>query len=137
MYTRMSTFTEFLEELAQKEIRLSAAEVQRMRDRFGDKTLQMGHLQEDGSMSIPLECVIEAVQSIGRRTLTEAVASLKNERMVSMLESAESLVESVGKARERRLRTMIGKFQGEPDNITAHRQWKQIEKEVFGVDFDD
>ncbi len=88
-------------------------------------------------MSIPIDCVIEAVQSIGRRTLTEAVASLKNERMVSMLESAESLVESVGQARERRLRTMIGKFQGEPGNIKAHQQWKQIEKEVFGVDFED
>jgi hypothetical protein len=47
----MLTFTQLLEELAQKEITLYAAEVQRMKDRFGDKTLQMGHLQEDGSGS--------------------------------------------------------------------------------------
>jgi hypothetical protein len=133
----MLTFTQLLEELAQKEITLYPAEVQRMKDRFGDKTLQMGHLQEDGSMTIPVDCVLEAVQSIGSQTLSEAVETLKDEQMVSMLESAESLVERVGQARERRLREMIGKFQSEPDDTKAHQQWKQIEKEVFGVDFRD
>jgi hypothetical protein len=133
----MLTFTQLLEELAQKEITLHAAEVQRMKDRFGDKTLQMGHLQEDGSMTIPVDCVLEAVQSIGSQTLSEAVETLKDEQMVSMLESAESLVERVGQARDRRLRETIGKFQSEPDDKKAHQQWKQIEKEVFGVDFRD
>ena len=133
----MLTFTQLLEELAQKEITLHAAEVQRMKDRFGDKTLQMGHLQEDGSMTIPVDCVLEAVQSIGSQTLSEAVETLKDEQMVSMLESAESLVERVGQARERRLREMIGTFQSESDDTKAHQHWKRIEKEVFGVDFRD
>ena len=36
---------------------------------------------------------------------------------------------------EMRLRKMIRAFQAEPDPDRAHRQWEEIEKEVFGVDF--
>jgi len=46
-------------------VTLSPAEVLRMRARFDDKVLQMGHLEEDGSMPIPVGSVVEAVQSIG------------------------------------------------------------------------
>jgi len=55
------SFVEFLEELAQQEIGLASGEVRRMRERFGEKTLQMGHLQADGSMSIPVDCILESV----------------------------------------------------------------------------
>jgi hypothetical protein len=44
-------FVELLEELAQEEVTLTPAEVRRMRERFGEKALQMGHLREDGSMA--------------------------------------------------------------------------------------
>src|SRR5438309_1389077 len=84
----MLTFVQFLEELSKDHVTLSPAEVQRMRDRFGDKTLQMGHLDEDGSLSIPVDSILEAVKSLGSQTLSEAVESLKSEEMVSMLESA-------------------------------------------------
>jgi len=76
-------------------VTLSPAAVRRMRDHFGDKTLQMGHLEEDGSMSIPLDSIIEAVRSLGSRRLNEAMENLKSEQMVSMLESAEALVERI------------------------------------------
>jgi len=49
----MLAFVQFLEELATDHVTLTPAEVQRMRDRFGDKTLQMGHFEDDGSLSIP------------------------------------------------------------------------------------
>ena len=69
----MLTFVQFLEELTQHEVALSAAEVQRMVDRYGQRTLHMGNLQEDGSLTVPVDCIVEAVQSLGNRTLTEAV----------------------------------------------------------------
>ena len=53
--------------------------------------------------------------------------------MVSMLRSGEALAEKVISARERKLRAMIRKFQDEPDAHKSHEQWKEIEKEAFGV----
>src|SRR5450432_3313930 len=62
--TGMLAFLQFLEELSTDHVTLTRDEVQRMRDRFGDKTLQMGHLEEDGSLSIPVDSIVEAVQSL-------------------------------------------------------------------------
>jgi len=87
-------------------VALSPAEVCRMRDRFGDKTLQMGHLEEDGSLSIPVD-------------------------------SAEALAERIADAQRRKLGQMIDAFQSEADDASAHRQWKEIEKTVFGVEYPD
>jgi len=108
-----------------------------MRTRFGDKVLQMGHLSEDGSMDVPVDCIVEAARSLEAHTLTEAAEIINNEQMISMLQSGEALVERVGEARERKLRQMIRNFQNEGDTSTSHRQWKQIEKEVFGVEYND
>jgi len=133
----MLTFKQFLNELAQPEIRISAVEVAEMRDRFGDKVLRMGHRNADGSMNVPVDCILEAARSLEAHTLSEAAESINNEHMVSMLQSGEALVERVGRARERKLRRTIRDFQNETDADTSQRQWKQIEKEVFGVDYND
>ncbi len=133
----MLTFIQFLEELSRDHVTLNPAEVQRMRDRFGDKTLQMGHLEEDGSLSIPVDFIVEAVQSLGSQKLNEAVENLKSQQMVAMLESAEALVERVAEAQKRKLEQMVERFQSEPDDFKAHQQWKQIEKMIFGVDYPD
>ena len=107
-----------------------------MVDRYGQKTLHMGNLQEDGSLTVPVDCIVEAVQFLGNRTLTEAVEGLRSEQVVPMLESVESLVERVAEARKRKLSRMIDEFQSTPDDVKAHQQWKEIEKMIFGVDFD-
>ena len=133
----MLSFIQFIAELAKDHVVLSPAEVQGMRDRFGDKTLQMGHLEEDGSMSVAVESIVEAVRTLGSREINEAVESLRNEEMVSLLNSAETLVQRVGEAERRRLDHMVEKFQTERDAAKAHQQWKAIEKMVFGVDFPD
>jgi hypothetical protein len=133
----MLTFIQFIEEIAQKDLVIPPADIERMRERFGDKVLKMGHLQDDGSMLVPVDCVIEAAQSLGTQTLTEAAENLKSDEMVNMLQSGEVLVERVGEARERKLRVLIGKFQSESNDNAAHQQWKQIEKMVFGVDYPD
>jgi hypothetical protein len=48
--------------------------------------------------------------------------------MVSMFESAETIVERVAA-----LEQMLEIFQSEPDDAKA--QWNRIEKMIFGVDF--
>ena len=135
--TNMLTFIQFLEELSKDSVTLGPAEVERLRNRFGDKVLQMGRLDEDGSMSISVESIVEAVQSLGSQKLNEAVDNLKSEEMVSMLESAETLLEQVAEVEKRKLERMVDRFQSEPDDANAHRQWKEIEKMVFGVDYPD
>jgi len=54
-----------------------------------------------------------------------------------MLHSGETLAERVAEIRERKLREAIRKFQSEPNKTNAHRQWKHIERMVFGVDYPD
>jgi len=133
----MLTFIQFIEELAKKDLAIPPADAERMRQRFGDKALKMGHLQEDGSILVPVDCVLEAVRSLGSQTLAEAAETLKSDEIVNMLQSGETLVERVGEARERKLRELIREFQSESNEPDAHRQWKQIEKLVFGVDYPD
>ena len=38
---------------------------------------------------------------------------------------------------EHNLRMLLRQFQNESEPAKAQQQWKQIEKEVFGVEFDD
>jgi hypothetical protein len=132
----MLTFKQFINELASEDVTISSVDVEGMRKRFGDKVLQMGHLNKDGSMNVPVDCIVEAARSLEAHTLTEAAEIINNEHMVLMLQSGESLVERVGEAKERKLRQMIRNFQ-EGDTSTSHSQWSQIEKEVFGVDYND
>ena len=133
----MLTFKQFVTELAREDIVISPSEFEEMKHRFGAKVLQMGHLNEDGSMNVPVDCIVEAARSLETRTLTEAAEIINNEHVVSMLQSGESLVERVGEARERKLRQTIRNFQEEGDTSKSHRQWKQIEKEVFNVEYHD
>jgi hypothetical protein len=133
----MLTFIQFIEEIAQTDLTIPPAEVDRMREKFGDKVLKMGHLQENGSMLVPIDCVLEAAQSLGTQMLTEAAEILKSDQMVNMLHSGEALVELVGEARENKLRDAIRTLQSETNESAADRQWKRIEEMVFGVDFPD
>src|SRR5262249_20934790 len=81
----MLTFIQFLEDLTADTAVLHASEVERMRSRFGDKVLQMGRLNDNGSMSISVESIVEAAQSLGNRKLNEAVRRLKSDEMAPML----------------------------------------------------
>ena len=133
----MLTFKEFLTELAREDVALSPDEIRNLTERFGKNVLQMGHLREDGSMLVPVDCIVEAAQSLGSQQLTDAVRTLDSEQMVSMLQSVETLVDRVRDARKRKLAQMVEKFQAEPNDAEAHQQWEEIEKVVFGVEFRD
>ncbi len=133
----MLTFKQFVTELAGEDVSLAPAEVREMIRRFGPKVLQMGHLQDDGSLLVPIDCILEAALVVGSQKLSEAADTLRNEEMVSMLQSVEALVEGVGEARKRKVTRMVESFQSEPSDGKAHDKWKEIEKEIFGVEFPD
>ena len=116
----MATFRDFVAELAQDEISIAPSEVREMRARFGDKVLQMGHLQPDGSIRVPVDCVFAATRSVGNRE-----------------EFSEEFVDRVSEARRRKLAKTVGQFQAEADEDSADRQWKEIEKLVFGIEYKD
>jgi hypothetical protein len=95
----------------------------------------MGNLQQDGSLLVPVDCILEAVQSLDNHALIDAIKGLRCEDFAPMLESVDSLVERVAEARKRNLSKLIEEFQSTPDDRKAHEQWRQIEKVIFGVDF--
>src|SRR5271169_6422638 len=119
----MLTFKQFVTELAKEDVTISPVEVRGMIARFGDKVRQMGHITEDGSMLIPVDCIVEAARSVDAQTLTEAAESLNEDEMVSLLRSGEALVEKVIEAREQKLRETIRDFQNEQDTSQSHEQW--------------
>ena len=134
----MLTFKQFVTELAREDVTLSPIDVAEMRKRFGDKVLRMGDLQEDGSLRVSVDCILDAASSLKPRTaLAEAAEIISNGQAVAMLQSGEALVERVSQARERKLWQMIRAYQNESDGDKSHRQWKEIEKEVFGVYYQD
>ncbi len=88
-------------------------------------------------MRVEVDCILEAVQSLGNEKLMRAVEGLRRtDQIVDMLQSVESLVERVTEARRRKLSRLVDEFQSTPDDAKAQRQWKKIEKVIFGVDFD-
>lgn len=133
----MLSFTEFVEELGQTDVRLTLSEVAHMRQRFGDETLAMGHVQNDGSLLVPVDCLLEAAGALGARTLSEAATALKSDGDDAMLPSVAALISRVSEARRQRLSRMVESFQAEPNSERAHQHWKQIENMIFGVEYDD
>jgi len=129
----MLTFVELLEGLAKQDITLIPAEVERMTERFGNKTLQMGTLNEDGSLSVPVECIVEAVQSLGNQTLIEAVEGLRTEQFLPMLESVESLFERVSEAKKRKIASLTRAVQDAPSESEAKAHWQKLQHLMFGV----
>src|SRR5947208_12188822 len=129
----MLTFVEQLEGLAKQDITLNLAEVERMNEPFGNKTPQMGTLNEDGSLSVPVECIVEAVQSVGNQRLIEAVEGLRTEQFLPMLESVESLVERVSEAKKRKIARLTRTVQDAPSESEAKAHWQKLQHLMFGV----
>jgi len=119
----MTTFKDFVADLARDEVTITPAEVAEMRAHFGDKVLQMGHLQPDGSINVPVDCVVSAARSLGKRD--------------TQIEFSDAFVASVAESRRQKLEAMVDRLQSEANDTEAHRQWKAIEKLVFGVDYKD
>lgn len=65
-HEHMLTFLDFIKTSAQKTVTFSAEEVQRMNEQLGEdvSVLEIGELQEDGSLIVSVGDVIEAAQAL-------------------------------------------------------------------------
>jgi len=43
----------------------------------------MGHIEDDGSMQVPVDCIIEAAYSLGSQSLADAAESLRSAEILS------------------------------------------------------
>jgi hypothetical protein len=127
----MLTFVDFLEELT-----LNPAQVRRMVDRCGPKVLQMGNLQEDGSLLVPVDCILELYslwKIVRAPTRSRAFAARISLRCWNRSTRSWSGSPRSANVTSRRL---IDEFQSTPDDEKAHEQWRHIEEVIFGVDLD-
>lgn len=83
------TFKQFVTELAREDVTIPPVEIEEMTKRFGNKVLQMGHLREDDSMLVPVDCIIEAIRSLESHTITEAAESINNNKWFPCLNPAK------------------------------------------------
>jgi hypothetical protein len=60
----MLTFAEFIKNASEKTISFTPAEAQAMRERAGDAALEIGQVQEDGSLIVPVGYLLEAAQDL-------------------------------------------------------------------------
>jgi copper homeostasis protein CutC len=60
----MLTFKQSVAELAQEDVLISRDDIEAMNRRFGEKVLPMGHVNEDGSMNVPVDCIVEASRGL-------------------------------------------------------------------------
>ena len=77
----MLIFEQFVTELASENAIISPSGIEDMKHRFGDKVLRMGHANEDGSMNVTVDCILEAARSLEARTLTEAAEIINDEHV--------------------------------------------------------
>jgi len=60
----MLTFLEFIKTASKKTITFTSAEVRQMREQVGDAVLELGDLQQDGSMVVSVGYLIEAAHAL-------------------------------------------------------------------------
>jgi hypothetical protein len=111
---------------------LTPAEVKRMVERYGDRTLQMGNLADGGSLQIPVDCILEAVRVLGNQKVGEALHGFQAERVATALESVETLMENVISARRRKVLALATAVQEAQSHEEALEPWKRLEDTLFG-----
>ncbi len=106
-----------------------------MGDRIYDREQDSskGTLNEDGSLIVPVECIVEAVQSLGNKTLIDALEGLRTQQFLPMLESVESLVERVSEAKKRKIVNLTRAVQDAPSESEAEAHWQKLQHLMFGI----
>ena len=136
----MTTFIEFLEELDQSHqtVVLRTEEVEQLVLRFGPTVRSMGFWNKtsDGSVTIPMNNITEAVRELDNGKLAEAVSQLKSPgEFAGVLEhsSARRLIETLSRLYLRQFQTRVERFQDASDPAEAARLWGEIDRDLFGA----
>jgi hypothetical protein len=135
----MLTLVQFLEELEHTQsITIPGEEVERLAGTFGPAVRNIGATNRPagGSVEIPMANIIEAVQGLDVRALTEAVQELKSpEAFTSMLgsSSAAQLIDALAKLYLQQFQRRVDRYQESNDPAEAKRLRQQISQELFGA----
>src|SRR5580700_202814 len=116
----MLTLVQFLEELEQTQsITIPGEEVERLAGMFGPAVRNIGATSRPGgSVEIPMANIIEAVQGLDVRALTQAVQELKSpEAFTSMLgsSSAAQLIDALAKLYLKQFQHRVDRYQESND----------------------
>jgi hypothetical protein len=135
----MLTLVQFLEELERTQsITIPGEEVERLAGTFGPAVRNIGATNRaaGGSVEIPMANIIEAVQGLDVRALTEAVQELKSpEAFTSMLgsSSAAQLIDALAKLYLQQFQRRVDRYQESNDPAEVKRLRQEISQELFGA----
>jgi hypothetical protein len=119
--------------MAQEEITIPPAEMERLKQRFGNRVAQMGRWQSDGSLAISTDVVQDATRGLGKTMLVEAAREMSANAFAEMLEasSASLLIERISEANKRRFRELCERLQNTTDEAEASALTQEIIRQIF------
>ncbi len=128
----MVTFTQFVSEMAQEEVILSPADVQRLKQQFGTTIVgKMGRLSaDDGSLIVDADIILEASASLGRKQFSEAAEALTSEATTGV-SSVASLIERIAELNDRRFIELCQRCQDTTDRVEAGCLQREIIRQIF------
>jgi len=136
----MLSFIQFLEELEQNHqtVSISAGELDRLAERFGNRVRQIGTWNKatDGSLEVPMSNITEAARSLDDRLLNEALQQLKKpEQFSDVLNSSSAavqLIEALAQLYLKQFETKVLRYQDSNDPAETERLRQEISRELFG-----
>lgn len=124
----MLTFAQYISDIAQEEIVLTTAEVQKLKARFGETVGRMGHLKSDGSLIVDASLIRESALSLGRRELLEAAGTVAEPLMSPQ---AAKLIERISELNRARYRALCQRYQDATDANKIAELKAEIMRQTF------
>jgi hypothetical protein len=133
-----TTLIQLLEDLSDYErtIKIPAAEVDRLVNRFGDRIRLMGrwNVGGDRSLEIPEGVLRQAAMELDRDSLAAAIQELKAAQVTKAFDSSSAVcfIEKVIEVYQRHFHDLMTRYQNTKDQGEANRLRDQLVNEVFG-----
>ncbi len=137
----MIQLVEFLEEIERNNqtVVIDGAEAERLVQRFGKQVRNIGiwNGATDGSITVPMSNITEAVQTLDNRVLTEAVQQLKTQESLTGIlnhsSAAKQLIEALARVRLQQFERKVEQFQESDDSAETERLRREVSQELFSA----
>ena len=100
--------------------------VEEMIQAYGKRTLRMGTLNKDGSLSVPMDCFKEAAAPLLNG------APLLVHRAGPQMSDLGVVIDKVGEARLRKVAVLTKAVQDSPTEDEAKKHWQRLAHLMFG-----
>jgi hypothetical protein len=105
-------------------------DVERITEKYGKRALMMGTLNQDGSLSVPMECYREAAHLLQSATGTYTSRTTATHFDVDPM---VGFIDAVVEARKRKISDLTEAVQNAPTDAEARQYWRELEHVLFGV----